>query len=98
MLSTQLRTLGQWEHDGRVTDMQVADLGAGNEVLLALASSRGGVVLGRLLLPRAPGTQLEEVDILHLPTQVGVGCGVLCGGVRGGLVGRGGRAVVWGCN
>lgn len=42
---------------------QVADLGHNNEVLLAIASSKGSLVLGRLLLPRAPGTELDEVQV-----------------------------------
>jgi len=65
--TSSLSTIGSWEHDGAITDLQVADLGY--EVLVAIASSKGSLVLGRLLVPRAPGTQLDEVQILDLPTE-----------------------------
>mmetsp|Transcript_6299 Transcript_6299/g.13867 ORF Transcript_6299/g.13867 Transcript_6299/m.13867 type:complete len:411 (+) Transcript_6299:89-1321(+) len=65
--SIKLDTLGTWGHDGAVTDIQVADQGSSGEVLMAVALSTGGLVLGRLLLPRNPGTSIEDVQILDLP-------------------------------
>ena len=41
---------------------QVSELGGG-EVLLAIASSMGAVVLGRLLVPRTPGTTPEDMKV-----------------------------------
>ena len=51
--------------------LQVADMGGG-EVLLAVASSVGGVVLGRLLVPRTPGTSPEDIQVKGVCTPVHV--------------------------
>lgn len=42
---------------------QLSDLGHNNEVLVVIASSKGSCVLGRLMLPRSPGTELDEVQV-----------------------------------
>jgi len=41
----------------------VCDLGHNNEVQVVISSSNGSLVLGRLMLPRAPGTELDEVQV-----------------------------------
>eukprot|EP00798_Chlamydomonas_sp_ICE-L_P002123 gene2123-18168_t len=61
-LDTQLQYVCSWEHRGEVTDIQVSDVGGG-EVIVALASSTGGVSLGRLLVPRTPGATPEDVQM-----------------------------------
>ncbi|KAG1657266.1 hypothetical protein FOA52_010837 [Chlamydomonas sp. UWO 241] len=68
--STSLDTLGTWQHAGAVTDICLADLGGpGSEVLVATASSRGGICLARLSLPRVPGTSPEDVQIVDLASE-----------------------------
>ncbi len=45
-------------------------VGTGGEVLIAIASSRGAICLGRLLVPRLPGgTSPEDIQILDLAAE-----------------------------
>lgn len=63
VVSTSVDMLGTWEHPGAVTDIDIADLTATGEILLAVASSRGSICLARLLLPRLPGTSPEDIQV-----------------------------------
>ncbi len=65
---------------------QVADLGHNNEVLVAIASSKGSLVLGRLLLPRAPGTELDEVQVCLFGTIFANKCEIGCAIVQDALL------------
>lgn len=52
-----------WQHEGRVTDMQVAGLGGFGEVLVMLSSSNGGLSFLKLFTPREQGAPVTEVEV-----------------------------------
>jgi hypothetical protein len=56
-----------WQHEGRVTDMQVAGLGGFGEVLVMLSSSNGGLSFLKLFTPREQGAPVTEVEVRIYP-------------------------------